>query len=83
MIELEKLYSFTFRGLGGFQLYLDIEWEPQVCYGACVFQNPDTKCYLYRSKYGNWVIGTKPWRSCSKKNVYLQERLLAKSKKEL
>eukprot|EP00091_Calanus_sinicus_P011662 TRINITY_DN26309_c0_g1_i1.p1 TRINITY_DN26309_c0_g1~~TRINITY_DN26309_c0_g1_i1.p1 ORF type:complete len:137 (-),score=19.21 TRINITY_DN26309_c0_g1_i1:299-709(-) len=44
-------------GLGTFLLYLDIEGEPLVCYGACVFQNPETKCYLYRSKYGNWVIG--------------------------
>jgi len=43
--------------IGHFSLYLDIEGDPMVCYGASVFRNEETKTYLYRSKYGNWVIG--------------------------
>ena len=38
-------------------MYLDVEYEPYQCYNASVFKNPDTGTYLYRSKFGNWVVG--------------------------
>eukprot|EP00092_Neocalanus_flemingeri_P020350 GFUD01022047.1.p1 GENE.GFUD01022047.1~~GFUD01022047.1.p1 ORF type:complete len:134 (+),score=26.97 GFUD01022047.1:36-437(+) len=43
--------------IGHFNLYLDVEDEPFVCYGASVFKNNENKTYLYRSKYGTWIIG--------------------------
>jgi len=50
--------DFPYReNIGNFNLYLDIEDEPFVCYGASVFKHSDTKTYLYRSKYGSWVVG--------------------------
>ena len=55
---LDRNLMLFFSGvLGTFLLYLDIEYEPMVCYGAGVFHNKETKYFLYRSKYGNWVIG--------------------------
>merc|ERR1711923_255115 len=45
-------------GLGLFTMCLDVEFEPLIIHGACVFKNKEFGTYLYRSKYGNWVIGT-------------------------
>merc|ERR1712227_255208 len=42
---------------GNYEVYLDIEYDPYQCYNASVFHNPETKTYLYRSKFGNWVVG--------------------------
>merc|ERR1712228_170557 len=45
-------------GLGVFSMCLDADFQPIVKYGACTFQNKETQAYLYRAKYGNWVVGT-------------------------
>merc|ERR1711868_56 len=42
---------------GNYEVYLDVEYEPYQCYNASVFHNPDSGTYLYRSKFGNWVVG--------------------------
>merc|ERR1711963_156359 len=57
---LVKSFQKDFKqkdGLGTFSICLDIEWQPLIVHGACVFRDRDTKNYLYRSKYGNWVVG--------------------------
>lgn len=43
--------------LGFFDVYYDIEDEPLVTHGASVFINVKEKIFLYRTKFGNWVIG--------------------------
>eukprot|EP00090_Calanus_glacialis_P014215 TRINITY_DN22947_c0_g1_i1.p1 TRINITY_DN22947_c0_g1~~TRINITY_DN22947_c0_g1_i1.p1 ORF type:complete len:148 (+),score=38.43 TRINITY_DN22947_c0_g1_i1:29-445(+) len=43
--------------LGTFELYLDVEYQPFICYNANVFKKENESMYLYRSKFGNWVIG--------------------------
>ena len=48
---------FTRDGLGVFSMCLDADFQPIVKYGACTFQNKETQAYLYRAKYGNWVVG--------------------------
>jgi len=52
--------SFPHKNLlGFFDIYLDIEGEPMVTYGASCFAHKTEKIYLYRSKYGHWCIGSK------------------------
>jgi len=43
---------------GTYEVYLDIEFDQYKCYNATVFKNTTNGHYLYRSKYGDWVIGT-------------------------
>jgi len=45
------------ESIGNFDQYLDVEEEPFVCYGASVFKNTENSTYLYRSKYGSWIVG--------------------------
>jgi len=52
--------SFPHKNLlGFFDIYLDIEGEPMVTYGASCFAHKTEKIYLYRSKFGHWCIGSK------------------------
>ena len=47
-----------FREIGGtYEVYLDVEFDQFKCYNAAVFKNQSNGHYLYRSKYGDWVIG--------------------------
>jgi len=51
-------FCIIFRdGIGTFNLYLDVEDEPFVCYGASVFRNEESNTYLYRARCGSWVVG--------------------------
>ena len=43
---------------GTYEIYTDIEGDHYKCYNASVFKNADNGNYLYRSKFGDWVIGT-------------------------
>merc|ERR1711874_446202 len=43
--------------LGNFNLHVNIEEEPFVCYGASVFRNEEGNMFLYRSRCGSWVVG--------------------------
>jgi len=43
--------------IGNYNLYVDEDEEPYVCYGASVFWNEEANTYLYRSKFGSWVVG--------------------------
>ena len=44
---------------GQYDLYLDVEMDTYKLYGASVFRNEETGHYLYRSKFGDWTVGTK------------------------
>merc|ERR1712126_426152 len=44
--------------LGHFVEYLDVEGQPVVTYGASCFQRQAGKSFLYRTKHGNWCLGT-------------------------
>ena len=43
---------------GQYDLYLDVEMDSYKLYGASVFRNEETGHYLYRSKFGDWTVGT-------------------------
>ena len=43
---------------GQYDLYLDVEMDTYKLYGASVFRNEETGHYLYRSKFGDWTVGT-------------------------
>eukprot|EP00090_Calanus_glacialis_P018300 TRINITY_DN28389_c0_g1_i2.p1 TRINITY_DN28389_c0_g1~~TRINITY_DN28389_c0_g1_i2.p1 ORF type:complete len:118 (-),score=11.06 TRINITY_DN28389_c0_g1_i2:29-382(-) len=58
LVILCKSVCVLFReGIGNYHVYLDVEDEPFICYGASVFMNPESNTYLYRSKFGNWIVG--------------------------
>ena len=58
MFKVILCKSVLFReGIGNYHVYLDVEDEPFICYGASVFMNPESNTYLYRSKFGNWIVG--------------------------
>lgn len=43
---------------GTYEIYTDVEGDPYKCYNASVFRNTEKGFYLYRSKFGDWVVGT-------------------------
>merc|ERR1719430_157304 len=62
---VSKTCEFSHRNcIGNFNIYLDIEGEPMAFYGANSFEHAKhglegEKTFLYKSKFGNWCIGTK------------------------
>jgi len=57
MIKCCPYYSSFRDAIGNYNLYVDEDEEPYVCYGASVFWNEEANTYLYRSKFGSWVVG--------------------------
>eukprot|EP00090_Calanus_glacialis_P004399 TRINITY_DN13275_c0_g1_i1.p1 TRINITY_DN13275_c0_g1~~TRINITY_DN13275_c0_g1_i1.p1 ORF type:complete len:128 (+),score=40.88 TRINITY_DN13275_c0_g1_i1:68-451(+) len=58
--------------IGDFHLYENIEGDPVPCNEAAVFISTKGKLYVYRSKDGDWVVGTTVGNN--KKGVHMRSQ---------